>query len=215
MGTCCELTPGGPSTPSNVYPVPDGDTGTNMALTLEFVVVGARSGSGGPRGPRGVPGPDFARGRRSRAPPACRWRRCARPSPTGRSWGPGGTPGVILSQLLRVFTVRLRRRARGTSTGSKWRGGSAAGAMQSTRARPGGAATGRRDDPHRGRGRGGGGRAPGPRSARASWAVGRWASRASPPRRWRALPSRLPVLAQAGVVDAGGRGYLLLLDSML
>ena len=53
----------------NVYPVPDGDTGTNMALTLEAVV----SELDGRR----------ARGRA--------WPRCARPSGTGPSWAPGGT----------------------------------------------------------------------------------------------------------------------------
>ena len=53
----------------NVYPVPDGDTGTNMALTLESVVTGLD----------GVSEPT----RHGRAP--------ARPSPTGRSWGPGAT----------------------------------------------------------------------------------------------------------------------------
>ena len=38
----------------NVYPVPDGDTGTNMALTLESVVVRARDRRGHGRGlPRG------------------------------------------------------------------------------------------------------------------------------------------------------------------
>ncbi len=30
----------------NVYPVPDGDTGTNMALTLESVVAGSRTWRG-------------------------------------------------------------------------------------------------------------------------------------------------------------------------
>ena len=44
----------------NVYPVPDGDTGTNMALTLEAVVSELRGGRG-----------------RGRACP-----RCARPSGT-------------------------------------------------------------------------------------------------------------------------------------
>ena len=53
----------------NVYPVPDGDTGTNMALTLEAVVT------------------ELEGGRR----PAPAWPRCARPSGTGRSWAPGGT----------------------------------------------------------------------------------------------------------------------------
>ena len=53
----------------NVYPVPDGDTGTNMALTLEAVVAELdRSTPAGPACPR-----------------------CARPSATARSWAPGAT----------------------------------------------------------------------------------------------------------------------------
>jgi hypothetical protein len=49
----------------NVYPVPDGDTGTNMALTLESVVseLDTHQGAGG-------------------TPPP--WRRCVRPSATDR-----------------------------------------------------------------------------------------------------------------------------------
>ena len=55
----------------NVYPVPDGDTGTNMALTLESVV------------------DELGDGRRPTPTPT--WRRCARRSGTGRSWAPGAT----------------------------------------------------------------------------------------------------------------------------
>ena len=50
----------------NVYPVPDGDTGTNMALTLESV--GAELGD-----------------RRAR------WTRSARRSAAARSWAPAAT----------------------------------------------------------------------------------------------------------------------------
>ena len=52
----------------NVYPVPDGDTGTNMALTLEAVVSELEGVDRDPAFPR-----------------------CARPSGTGRSWERGGT----------------------------------------------------------------------------------------------------------------------------
>lgn len=53
----------------NVYPVPDGDTGTNMALTLEAVVSELD----------GV------------AKPAPGCPRCAGPSVTAPSWAPAGT----------------------------------------------------------------------------------------------------------------------------
>ena len=51
----------------NVYPVPDGDTGTNMALTLESVVGELAAAT------------------------ARTWRRCARRSGTARSWAPAAT----------------------------------------------------------------------------------------------------------------------------
>ena len=78
----------------NVYPVPDGDTGTNMALTIESVV----SGSQGPRRKR-------AAGRGGQA------------IAKGSLMGARGNSGVILSQLLRglvaAFPVRRRdQRAR-------------------------------------------------------------------------------------------------------
>ncbi len=69
----------------NVYPVPDGDTGTNLLLTMEAV-----------------------ERRRPRRPRATSPRRCRRWR-TARSWAPVATPGVILSQLLRG----LRRGAGG------------------------------------------------------------------------------------------------------
>jgi len=50
----------------NVYPVPDGDTGTNMALTLDSVVTGLDGA-----------GTDMAA--------------TARPSATARSWAPAAT----------------------------------------------------------------------------------------------------------------------------
>ena len=40
-------------------------------------------------------------------------------------------------------------------------------------------------------------------------------AKARPPTRWRGTPEMLPVLAQANVVDAGGAGFLLLLDAFL
>ena len=54
----------------NVYPVPDGDTGTNMALTLEAVVAELE--------------------RAGRLADAS-WPRVQGHRPTARSWGPGAT----------------------------------------------------------------------------------------------------------------------------
>src|ERR1700687_2178002 len=66
----------------NVYPVPDGDTGTNMALTLESVVTeldGAQAGAGGTPAMEEV----------------CEAIR------HGSLMGARGNSGVILSQILR------------------------------------------------------------------------------------------------------------------
>ena len=68
----------------NVYPVPDGDTGTNMALTLEAVVSeleGVEAGAG--------------------LPDVCR------AIGHGSLMGARGNSGVILSQLLRGMSERI------------------------------------------------------------------------------------------------------------
>src|SRR5580698_10931362 len=68
----------------NVYPVPDGDTGTNMALTLEAVVAeleGVPAGSGLPLVCKAIG--------------------------HGSLMGARGNSGVILSQLLRGMCDRM------------------------------------------------------------------------------------------------------------
>jgi hypothetical protein len=70
----------------NVYPVPDGDTGTNMALTLESV-------TGELDGLDGLGGPDLEAACRAIA--------------HGSLMGARGNSGVILSQLLRGITEGL------------------------------------------------------------------------------------------------------------
>ena len=71
----------------NVYPVPDGDTGTNMALTLEAVVAELR-------GPRTTSRP---------------MAEVCKAVAHGSLMGARGNSGVILSQLLRGIAERLRR----------------------------------------------------------------------------------------------------------
>ena len=81
----------------NVYPVPDGDTGTNMALTLESVV------------------------RRSSTAPTPTWPPACKAISHGSLMGARGNSGVILSQILRGLADgvrdadggRRRRRRRG------------------------------------------------------------------------------------------------------
>jgi uncharacterized protein len=173
----------------NVYPVPDGDTGTNMALTLEAVVTelqGVVEGSG--------------------LPAVCK------AIGHGSLMGARGNSGVILSQILRGMSERmggapppgigpelladaithaaeLARRAvvrpvEGTilTVASAAAEGAAGGAGGNGSAGLVGVIEGARGE--------------------AADALAR-------------TPDMLPVLKQAGVVDAGGAGFLLLLDAFL
>lgn len=71
----------------NVFPVPDGDTGTNMVLTLQAALKEAEAA---------WEGPDASLGHVARA--------CAR----GSLWGARGNSGVILSQFLKGWADGLR-----------------------------------------------------------------------------------------------------------
>jgi uncharacterized protein len=177
----------------NVYPVPDGDTGTNMALTLEAVVTELE----------GVP-------LSSGLPDVCK------AIGHGSLMGARGNSGVILSQLLRGMCERmgateteqsgvgapvladalahaadLARRAvvrpvEGTilTVASAAAEGAAAAAAAERAGQGGATLIGVIEEAHR----------------VAADALAR-------------TPEMLPVLAQAGVVDAGGTGFLLLLDA--
>ncbi|MBK5223860.1 MAG: DAK2 domain-containing protein [Acidimicrobiia bacterium] len=173
----------------NVYPVPDGDTGTNMALTLESVV--AALDEARTTGPDGA---DLAA-------------TCQAIS-HGSLMGARGNSGVILSQVMcglmgvvgqapRIDAVAVAdalvaastaaysavmrpvegtiltvvREASEAAAAAAEAGGSLVGVLDAARTR-GGEALER-------------------------------------------TPELLPVLAEAGVVDAGGAGFLLLLDAML
>lgn len=172
----------------NVYPVPDGDTGTNMARTLDAVVAELEQTGG--------EAPDMTT--------------CCAAIAHGSLMGARGNSGVILSQLLRGFTEVL--------AGSPPEGAGAALVAQALRAaaqsavravqRPveGTILTVARDaaDGAFVAAEAGGALADVVRA-------GRDAGRASLAR----TPELLPVLADAGVVDAGGAGLLLLFDAAL
>jgi len=169
----------------NVYPVPDGDTGTNMALTLESVVTELD----------GLVDPDLAHACRAIA--------------HGSLMGARGNSGVILSQLLRGLSDGLN--VDGATPGAPELAQAlvtadvlAREAVQRpvegtilTVAR--GAADGAR------RAADGGG----------TLVAVAEAARAGAADALARTPSLLPVLEQAGVVDAGGTGYLLLFDALL
>src|SRR5580700_3801631 len=146
----------------NVYPVPDGDTGTNMALTLEAVVSelqGVEAGAG--------------------LADVCK------AIGHGSLMGARGNSGVILSQLLRGMGERM---------GDAGDGGVDAATLAAAlkHAAEGAAAP----------------------AAASLVAVIESAHTVAADALAR-TPEQLPVLAQAGVVDAGGAGYLLLLDAFL
>ncbi|MGA3146570.1 MAG: DAK2 domain-containing protein, partial [Acidimicrobiales bacterium] len=169
----------------NVYPVPDGDTGTNMALTLESVTdeIGT------------LDSPDLAATCKAIA--------------HGSLMGARGNSGVILSQLLRGISEGL-----GGSPGPP-------GARELSRA------LGIADElareavmrPVEGTiltvARGAAEEARAAAEAGKSLVDVAEASRSGAADALARTPSLLPVLEQAGVVDAGGTGLLLLFDALL
>ncbi len=167
----------------NVYPVPDGDTGTNMALTLESVC----SELEGARGMDEV---------------------CAAVS-HGSLMGARGNSGVILSQILRglanCFSETDAADAACVVTGLR----EAADAAYQAVMRPveGTILTVVRETAEAGEAwsHDGGGTL-----TTLLEACSEAASAAV-----QATPDLLPVLKEAGVVDAGGHGFTLLIDAML
>ena len=167
----------------NVYPVPDGDTGTNMALTLESVVselAEVEAGAGLPEVCRAIS--------------------------HGSLMGARGNSGVILSQLLRGMSERMAV-AGEAGVGPEVLVAAIGHSSELARravVRPvegtiltvaSAAAIG---------------------AAKGSDLVGVVESaRSEAADALARTPEMLPVLAQAGVVDAGGSGYLLLLDAFL
>jgi DAK2 domain fusion protein YloV len=167
----------------NVYPVPDGDTGTNMALTLESVAAELEGlGEGAAMA------------------------EVAKAIAHGSLMGARGNSGVILSQLLRGIAERL---------GS---GGECGGAaMAEALVLASDLALQAVVRPVEGtiltvaRAAGEGASASGDRTLVGVLDAARHAAADALAR----TPEMLEVLAQAGVVDAGGTGYLLLFDALL
>jgi hypothetical protein len=175
----------------NVYPVPDGDTGTNMALTLEAVVAELDSVA--------VDGS---------LPEVCK------AIGHGSLMGARGNSGVILSQLLRGMSERMGA-AGDDGVGPDLLVDAVTHASELARkavvrpvegtiltvasAAAEGAAHGSNS-------------ANGPGASLLAVVEG---ARTEAADALAKTPEQLPVLAQAGVVDAGGAGFLLLLDAFL
>ena len=163
----------------NVYPVPDGDTGTNLLLTLQAADSAVRTDPPG----------DLAATLGSMA--------------RGAVLGARGNSGVILSQVLRGLAESMPAEPDGAGAGEGAGPGGGAGL-------DGGGRAGRGDDAVGGP-RGGRGRRAAPADSLA--AVAR-AAAGGAARALDRTPDQLPVLARAGVVDAGGRGLCVLLESL-
>lgn len=169
----------------NVYPVPDGDTGTNMALTLDAVVQELDE-LGEPGSMEGI----------------------CRAMAHGSLMGARGNSGVILSQLLRGLADRLggcERAGPGDLAGALV---TASDLAYKAVVRP---VEGTILTVARAAGQG---------AAAASGSgcplVGVVeAARASAAEALAETPKMLEALARAGVVDAGGSGYLLWFDALL
>ncbi|HEY5098072.1 MAG TPA: DAK2 domain-containing protein [Acidimicrobiales bacterium] len=169
----------------NVYPVPDGDTGTNMALTLESVTDELET----------LDSPDLDATCRAIA--------------HGSLMGARGNSGVILSQLLRGLSEGLncaggrpgpRELSEALTIADKLAREAVMRPVEGTIltvAR--GAAEGARSAAEAGK----------PLVEVAE------ASRDGAAEALARTPSLLPVLEQAGVVDAGGTGFVLLFDALL
>ena len=169
----------------NVYPVPDGDTGTNMALTLDAVANELESVDAG----SDMAGVCKAIGH-------------------GSLMGARGNSGVILSQLLRGIAERFAALEAAGPTDVAEALVSASDLAQKAVVRPveGTILTVARAA--------GEGASVANTNAASLLAVLEGAQHSAADALAR-TPEMLEVLAQAGVVDAGGTGYLLLLDALL
>jgi DAK2 domain fusion protein YloV len=171
----------------NVYPVPDGDTGTNMGLTLDSVVAE-------------IEGADAGLDTTCKA------------ISHGSLMGARGNSGVILSQVLRgmasVFgeaggadgSADVATLARALSAASEAAYQAVLKPVEGTiltvvRESSAAAAAAEADG--------------------GSLLAVAEAARAEAERSLARTPELLPVLAESGVVDAGGTGYVLLLDALL
>ena len=167
----------------NVYPVPDGDTGTNMALTLESVVGELESADDMPEVCRAIA--------------------------HGSLMGARGNSGVILSQILRGLadTFTGLEAADATDVAAGLRRGADAAYQAVLRPVEGTILTVVREA------------AEAAEAARADGAADLTGvlerAELAAHDAVQNTPELLPVLKQAGVVDAGGRGFELLLDAFL
>jgi hypothetical protein len=167
----------------NVYPVPDGDTGTNMSRTLDAVVTE-------------LEGADHA------LEPTCE------AISHGSLMGARGNSGVILSQILRGLVTTLRTATPGSATkvAAALKAASVASYEAVLKPIEGTILTVVRETADA---------AQRAASDGATLAAMLHVARAAGRKALANTPEQLPVLKDAGVVDAGGAGFMLLMDAAL
>jgi uncharacterized protein len=200
----------------NVYPVPDGDTGTNMTLTIEAVEREMDEAEAGRADADGSPG--RSHGDR----PETEGRRLdlgvlARCLSHGSLMGARGNSGVILSQVLRgmagAFTEAASRPPSGVGLGAPDLADALSRASESAYAAVSNPVEGTILTVARAAARGA--EEALQADADASVAHVLEAAREVAATALVGTTAQLPALRAAGVVDAGGAGFLLLLDSFL
>src|SRR5256884_5484067 len=169
----------------NVFPVPDGDTGTNMLLTLQSAVEDVKESN------------------------AAEVSKIAKLASHGSLMGARGNSGVILSQIFRGFARAVEGKSSLTPGELAAAFEEAANAAYRAVNKPteGTILTVAREA----------GRAAATAAANADANVPRVIAAAAAGARAAVLktPSQLPILRDAGVVDAGGFGLQLILEGML
>ena len=169
----------------NVYPVPDGDTGTNMSRTLDAVVAELEGA-----------GPEMDA--------------TCKAISHGSLMGARGNSGVILSQILRGMVATINESSDGKVNAARMadalKRASAAAYEAVLKPIEGTILTVVREAAD-----GAAAAAVGGATLSATLQAARTAGRDALAR----TPDLLPVLKDAGVVDAGGAGFLLLLDSAI
>ena len=171
----------------NVYPVPDGDTGSNMAATLNSVVSEIESLEGNLELENIIDAISH-----------------------GSLMGARGNSGVIISQILRGFVSKIKNASRKTIDANLFSEAlsEAASAAYEAVGNPveGTILTVVRETAEA---------AEKAASEKLSLLPLVEIAREAAKRSLDSTPELLPVLARAGVVDAGGSGFLLMLDSLL
>ena len=170
----------------NVYPVPDGDTGSNMTATLNSVVSEIES----------LEDPEFEN--------------IIEAISHGSLMGARGNSGVIISQILRGFVSEIKNASKKTIDASLFSDAlrAAASAAYEAVGNPveGTILTVVRETAEA---------AEKSLLEHSNLLLVAETAREAAKRALDSTPDLLPVLARAGVVDAGGSGFLLMLDSLL